>query len=80
LSAEREVGAVSMARMRKRRKGTGDNAFGQPESVAPLPPLAGAMTLAEERLRWSGRGQRTGGRRGKAGASFSLLFRRWHEK
>jgi hypothetical protein len=69
-----------MARMRKRRKGTGDNAFGQPGSVAPPPPLAGAMTLAEERLRWNGRNQRTGGRRGKAGVSFSLLFRRWHEK
>jgi len=81
LSAEQEVGAVSMARMRKRRRGTaGDDAFGKPGSVAPPPPLAGAMTPPEKRLRWNGRGQRTGGRRGKAGASFSLLLRRWHEK
>jgi hypothetical protein len=79
LSAEQEVGAVSMARMRKRRRGTGDDAFGQPGSVAPPPPLAGAMTPAEERLKWNGRGRRTGRRREKAAPSFSLLFRRWHE-
>jgi hypothetical protein len=68
-----------MARMRKRRKGTGDNAFGQPGSVAPPPPLAGAMTPAEERLRWTGRGRRTGRRREKAAMSFSSRVRRWHE-
>jgi len=69
-----------MATTRKRRKGTaGDDAFGKPGSVAPPPPLAGAMTLAEGRLRWNGRGRRTGRRRGKAAPSFSLLFRRWHE-
>jgi hypothetical protein len=69
-----------MATTRKRRKGTaGDDAFGKPGSVAPPPPLAGAMTLAEERLRWTGHGRRTGRRREKAAMSSSSRVRRWCE-
>jgi hypothetical protein len=63
-----------------RARKVGQTVYAQVQRRIQVPvQLQPARRAAEERLRWTGRGRRTGRRREKAAMSFSSRVRRWHE-